>query len=799
MSEPAAVLRTWARHYQELAADATGHSRDHDFWRRRFEGVPVCEPLPGMDDAVTWGELNNVLARMPNRKAPGADGIPSEFFKTAVQSTSDEAYDGVNPPSALGRMLLRMANRVLRTGQLPQQWQRALVVSIPKKGDLRQMDNYRGISLIPVVLKLVTTLAIRRVQKGLEQRQWFRREQAGFRFREECPAHAVALYEIVQRRRAMGHGTYLAFVDMRKAYDTVPHGALLHKLWAAGVRGQVLRFFRALYDGAQMAVVTPYGCSEAVPVLRGVRQGCPASPTIFNVFVNDILEACDAQGLGVSVPGLRARVSGLLFADDLVIMAPSRARLERMLQSLDGWAQRNEMEFGIAKCGVMGVGFPRYQARLRREPHRWQLGGEAIPVVESYTYLGLLLQADLDLNAMAAARADKGWSVLHTLRPVLSCSSIPLAMRLRMVKYILVPSLAYGAELWGMSDARCTAVSRVLSTALRLLIRVGERSTLVSPLVVGLETDVCPMAARAAGSRARAFYKFPSLRTTVAALLCNLGLPARSMRSSWEHWTRLWLARYGPPAAADAVAHQEGEAEAADAAVVGAVVAQQRMRLRTAVRHVREHVWLRLLMRTQAASVSRYLERDLWASNGYIHAAVQFPLDAVGVHWLTRARVGAIWTATAYARIHWLPAANLAECPFCLSAQHPQGETLTHMLVECPRWHEPRAALQPLLEEARGALGAGVCSESLAVFLLGGRARGDRGISARCSHWVKLPRKPQNGVQGVDQLPGFVLVARFFAAVMPARLAVLGPLLHPPRADALMGMAAFAEGGNVPT
>src|SRR3546814_16294675 len=67
------------------------------------------------------------------------------------------------------------------------------------------------------------------------------------------------------------------------------------------------------------------------------------------------------------------------FADDLVVMAASRNRLVRMLQSLDGWAQQNEMAFGITKCGVMGVGSPHYQLRLRREPNRWQLGGESIP------------------------------------------------------------------------------------------------------------------------------------------------------------------------------------------------------------------------------------------------------------------------------------------------------------------------------------------------------------------------------------------------------------------------------------
>lgn len=804
ISEPESVMRAWANHYQSLAADVTGHSRDFEYWQHQFANIIPMQPvLPDMDAAVSWGELNGAIAHLPNWKAPGIDGVPAEFFKTARQSTTDDAYDGVNPPSALGRMLLRMTNRVLQSGHIPHQWQTALVVSVPKKGDLKQMDNYRGISLIPVVLKLVTVVAIRRIQRGLEARHWFRPEQAGFRFREECPAQATALYEIVQRRRTMGHGTYLAFVDMRKAYDTVPHGALLHKMWLAGVRGRVFQFMHALYDDAQMSVLTKQGCSDAVALLRGVRQGCPASPTIFNIFVNDILDGFDVNGLGVSVPGLQSRVSGLLFADDLVIMAPTRSRLVRMLQQLDIWAERNEMSFGIAKCGVMGVGH-HFMTRLHREPDRWQLNGERVPIVDSYTYLGLLFNSNLDLKVMSADRASKGWKVFHALRPVLSSSRIPLAMRLHMLKYILVPTLSFGGELWGMSVDRSAAADRVLNTALRSLVRMGDRSTLISALVLGLETSVSPIAARVAGSRARAVHKYGNLRTVVASLLHNPGLPARSMRSSWLRQSRIWLSRWGPDLHA---------IDLDDDHVIGA---------HAAAKLVRDHVWSQRARVSGGRSVDRYSQRGMSLSNDYISAAVHFPQHTLGVHWLTRARLGAVWTAQTYARIRWLPHQYHTRCPFCDDAY--EGETLFHLLIECARWDDHRLILQPLIDEAQAVLGLDANVENLAVYLLGGRIGGDHeGDGVRCMHWTKLPREPHDGVNvnidnhevdgnidgdiddvavAEDQaLPGFILMARFFEAVMPTRFAELSPLLtahnNPPRADAHLGMAALHEGVNI--
>lgn len=506
--------------------------------------------------------------------------------------------------------------------------------------------------------------------------------------------------------------------------------------------------------------------------------------------MNDILDCngCESNELGVMVPGLQSRVSGLLFADDLVIMAPTRGKLIQMLQQLDDWAECNEMSFGIAKCGVMGVGKPRFQHRLRREPERWRLGGEQIPIVDSYTYLGLVLTSDLDLMAMGADRASKGWKVFHALRPVLESSSIPLAMRVRIVKYILAPTLLFGSELWGMADARCAAAEKVLNAALRALVRMSVRSTLISPVVLGLETDVCPIVARAAASRTRAVFKYPTLRTVVAELMNN---PAagRWMKKSWLHLTRRWLDTHGPVLNFPEPV-QEPE---------NAMMQLRRRDTTRAADLVRNHVWHRILRTKGGRSSEQYLDRGFDASRGYIHAAVRFPLHAVGVHWLTRARVGAIWTARAFVRIHWLPDEFQTRCPFCDEGY--EGETLAHLLVECPRWHESRQILQPLVDEAYAELGLAADSENVATFLLGGRIGGDQGDGTRCLHWVKLPRDLQLGDAGHGdgdaaedvRVPGFVLVARFFEAVMPTRFAELGPLLNPPRADAQMGMAALQQ------
>jgi len=116
------------------------------------------------------------------------------------------------------------------------------------------MDNYRGTSLIPVPFKLLLSMITIRVQKAMEENGLFCREQAGFRAQEECPGQVAALVDMVQRRASIGIPIYLMFVDLSKAYDTVPYEALFGKMYQLGIRRRMLEFVKALYASSTVAV-----------------------------------------------------------------------------------------------------------------------------------------------------------------------------------------------------------------------------------------------------------------------------------------------------------------------------------------------------------------------------------------------------------------------------------------------------------------------------------------------------------------------------------------------------------------
>ena len=121
-----------------------------------------------------------------------------------------------------------MFNWILEVGHTPEQWGKALVVLLYKKGDTAGPGNYRGISLLDVVGKVFTRLVAKRIEERVKET--IVEEQAGFTDKRGCIEHIYTLYRIIQGRKKEGKDTYLFFLDVRKAFDTVWRDGLLHKL-----------------------------------------------------------------------------------------------------------------------------------------------------------------------------------------------------------------------------------------------------------------------------------------------------------------------------------------------------------------------------------------------------------------------------------------------------------------------------------------------------------------------------------------------------------------------------------------
>ena len=771
---PEEKLVAWHRHYSRLLRDETGHSRNQEHWGQVF-GENGTQPIPELDSDISWDELSDALCRMKNGAA-GFDGVPPQFFKLAKEAPREETVeleDGrvirrpvTLPSRSFGKVVLNLCQRIFRSG-VPDRWNVAWVVSIPKKGDPKCMDNYRGISLISIIVKLVTSIVTERVQTTLEAKRWFIREQAGFRRGEEAVAQACALYEVLSRQISEDKQTFMAFIDIKKAYDSVPIEAILRKLEGAGVGGRTLAYFRGLYENAKVRIRTAYGVSDEIKLERGLRQGCNASPLLFDIFINDILDG--SHRFGVEVCGVQsgARMIGNLFADDLALTCGSMSDLQWALDHIGRWSETNEMAFGLGKCGIMGVGEGAMDS-VRGKAGGFLLNGGVVPIVDSYTYLGLVFDPNISLEVMVQARADVARKTLQSIRPALGCHDIPLGIKAdTMIKTLLLPKLTYGGELWGMQQRRVVPAQRVLDEGLRTLARLRPGSAATSGVALGYDLGVPTVLAMANRSKTRALVKFPHLSTVISTLIQEV---PKQRKRTWVTGGSTHLKTYF----GEALVRNERTGEESWSA-----------------RRVKEITWANQVAKG-GASTDKMVEWHLNESSGYLARGDQYSGLARGFHWLHRVRTSSVWMATRLARAGILSARYIDECPFCHQSDGA-GESIGHLIEHCAAWAIQR-------ENILTGFFEGACW----VNLIGGWVEGAGWTSGQVLDlWVGAltPRArdltainiTEEGVDGAA-LPGCVRIAAFLQLVLPVRQAKLQRGLEPMRADAVIdGRAALAD------
>ena len=198
---------------------------DNEYWVSLFGTNPNNNLTWDINDSISMEEIQNTVLSMKFNKAPGPDGIPIEFFKAFFSKSdlSDNQDDSSDDHySKCAKCLLSLFNKIW-DGDFPEEWNSAFVISIPKKkGDLSDCNNYRGISLINVGLKIISKIVTtNRVAKYALDHKFIRPEQFGFRSNEECISLYISIREICQRRKFHGNFTYLAFFDLKKAYDLI--------------------------------------------------------------------------------------------------------------------------------------------------------------------------------------------------------------------------------------------------------------------------------------------------------------------------------------------------------------------------------------------------------------------------------------------------------------------------------------------------------------------------------------------------------------------------------------------------
>ena len=667
LSDVASIMEATTEHYSTFATDQD--PRPIDWWETRCP-MEDTETIEELNEEIRWSELNSTLHQLKLGKCPGMDHIPNEFLRLARTS-----HDILEPDRAIGTALLRACNAIF-AGHFSDAMNTSLIISLPKPGkDFTFLDNRRGISLISCLMKLVTKIIANRIQDlVVNSASGLRKEQAGFRRLEECNAQVATLREIAARREQAGKPTYVAFMDLQKAFDMIPHNGMLHALRSRGISEKCYYFIKRLYDHGLFRVLLGPNLSQEMPLQRGVRQGDSLSPILFNLVMDSCLNDID----GVHVPGVDERIPGLLLADDAAIFAETYAQMMSNLRKFGEWASAWKMKIGHSKCGLMVLHDPLAHETARNR--EWITQGHPIPVVDSYKYLGLTIDTTVSTDAMAEARADVGRRTLGALGPFLANKSIHLQLKKLVIKTILIPKICYGAEVWAHNLVQIKWGQTVLDNAIRLcLIGNSTSKSSVSVKCALQELDIPNISAVARARMARAWIKWRQLHTWIADLIEQKS----TGRRTWTQQTN----RVFNKTLRDTGIHADLEDDTVDAKAIARLI----------------QTCLSAEYRAQVPTrtAGEYHEFNMRYTSSYIPKSIK-QQTTLPLRRLARTRLNA-WPGLLYRMSKWKDICQREDFEqICASCQQPDRDTLFHIHMECPAFQTQREQLLgPVLEDTK--------------------------------------------------------------------------------------------------
>lgn len=352
--------------------------------------------------------------------------------------------------------LCELFNMSLHLGQFPEKWKDVNLVPIYKSEAKSQVLNYRGISLLDVLSKLLEKQVFHHTYDFVSPHltEW----QHGFLPGKSTVTQLTQVVHHFSLALENKQQVDVIYLDFSKAFDRVPHERLLIKLECLGIKGSLLSWFRSYLTGRRHRVIINGEKSTFLPVMSGVPQGSILGPLLFLIFINDMPSSISQ---GTSLP---------LFADDskcfrLILGQDDGIKLQNDLTNLCKWASTWGMEFNVKKCKVLRIA--RIKSIFERD---YYLGNMKLERVEVEKDLGVLITHNLSWNNhvdYTTAKAQKMLNVLYRSCKDISDSSIKKLLYITWVR----SRLEYASVVWSPHTKRnIIALERIQRRATRFIV-----------------------------------------------------------------------------------------------------------------------------------------------------------------------------------------------------------------------------------------------------------------------------------------------------------------------------------------
>jgi len=414
--------------------------------RCNYSGLPL-----GDIKTLNTEMVSKIILNLKRGKAPGIDGLMAEHLQYCHPIISV--------------ILSKLFQLIMLTQYVPSGFKLSYIVPIPKVKDTLstalKCDNFRGIAISPILSKVFEHCILERYQSFL----YSNNNQYGFKKGVSCNHAIFAVRNIVDSFVSKGSTVNLCAIDIAKAFDKVNHYALYMKLMKRRIPVVLLNVIINLFSGCATCIKWDGLYSATFNIDFGVRQGSVLSPTLFAVYINDIISSFHITK-GCSI---------ILYADDILLLSPSITELERLLHCCERELNYLDMNINFNKSSCLRIG-PRHDVTCANVV---SLNGSVIAWTTEMRYLGVhIISSRLFKCSLVNAKRSfyRGANAIFGKIGRLASEEVVL----QLIKSKCIPILLYGLEPFDLSSRELKSLDFVINRFFMKLFRTTNMEIIQS-------------------------------------------------------------------------------------------------------------------------------------------------------------------------------------------------------------------------------------------------------------------------------------------------------------------------------
>lgn len=367
-----------------------------------------------------------------------------EVFRTFMSLKNSSALDIDNLQIGpikfvlehLAPVLVYIFNLAVESGEFPREMKRSRVSVLFKGGDKNVLGNYRPISIIPVFAKGFEKMLHIRLSNFFTRNDIISDAQFGFRKGRSTESALLRLKEIILDHIENKFFTLGLFIDFTKAFDSIDHSTLLHKLEIYGVRGTPLALIKSYLSERSQCVCLGNHHSSSLPISRGVPQGSVLGPLLFNVFINDIVN-------------INTSAKFIIYADDATVLF-SGADTDTLVEScnnffcnITSWSLSNKLKINPKKTKVIIFRARNKVLNLKQDI---MCADQKIDIVEEHKILGVTFSSHLSWDSHVNDLCKK---LSFTTGALSRCREIlPTNIKVKIYQALFQSHINYCSLVW---------------------------------------------------------------------------------------------------------------------------------------------------------------------------------------------------------------------------------------------------------------------------------------------------------------------------------------------------------------